>query len=38
MNERLDKNNFLNISACLFSILQKLQKIEQNLNTRISFK
>lgn len=38
MNKKLDKNNFFDISNCLFSILQKLQKIEQNLNTRISFK
>ena len=38
MNKKLDKNNFFDISACLFSILNKLEKIEQKLNTRINFK
>jgi len=29
MNKELDKNNFLTISACLFSILSKLDKIQE---------
>lgn len=37
MNKKLDKNNFFNISACLFSILRKLDKIEEKLNVRIDF-
>lgn len=36
MNKKLDKNNFLNISAYLFLILSKLEKIEEKLTTRIS--
>lgn len=35
MNEKLDKNNFFDISACLFLILLKLEKIEEKLNARI---
>lgn len=37
-DKKLDKNNFFDISAYLFSILQKLEKIEQKLNIRIDFK
>ena len=38
IDKKLDKNNFFDISAYLFSILQKLEKIEQNLNVKINFK
>lgn len=38
MDKKLDKNNFFDISACLFSILQKLEKIEQKIQARIDFK
>lgn len=37
MNKKLDKNNFFTFSDCLFSILQKLERIEQNLNARINY-
>lgn len=37
MKKELDKNNFFDISACLFSILEKLEKIEEKLNARINF-
>lgn len=30
-DKKLDKNNFFDISACLFSILQKLNKIEKKV-------
>lgn len=35
MNKKLDKNNFFDISICLFSILSKLEKIEEKLSTTI---
>lgn len=38
MDKKLDKNNFFDISACLFSIFKKLEKIERKLSARIEFK
>lgn len=31
MNKKLDKNNFFDISTCLFSILLKLDEIRENI-------